>query len=47
LTPRLRDGEAAALRVLRASVQVELLLGGLILLATATLTTSAVPPALG
>jgi copper resistance protein D len=47
LTPRLLTGDARALRALRTSIRLELLLGALILLATATLTTIAGPPALG
>jgi putative copper resistance protein D len=47
LTPRLHSGDAAAARILRASLWLEMSLGGLILAVTATLTTSAGPPALG
>ena len=47
LTPRLLAGDAAAVRLLRASIRVELSLGGLILAVTATLTTSLGPPTLG
>jgi putative copper export protein len=46
LTPRLLGGDAGAARSLNISVGVELLLGGLILAATAALTTIAGPPAL-
>lgn len=46
LTPRLLAGDAAAARTLNISVGAELLLGGLILAATAALTTIAGPPAL-
>ena len=46
LTPRLLGGETRALQALRTSVRLELLLGVLILLATATLTTVTGPPAL-
>jgi len=47
LTPRLLAGDPAAVRILRASIRIELLLGGLILAVTAILTTSAGPPTLG
>jgi putative copper resistance protein D len=47
LTPRLLAGDTRALQALRTSIRLELLLGGLILLTTATLTTIAGPPALG
>ena len=46
LTPRLLAGDTRALQALRASIRLELLLGGLILVATAALTTIAGPPAL-
>ena len=46
LTPRLRGGDARAARSLRTSIRLELLLGMLILAATATLTTLTGPPAL-
>jgi putative copper resistance protein D len=46
LTPRLLAGDAWAARSLNVSVRVELLLGVLILAATAALTTIAGPPAL-
>jgi len=46
LTPRLRHGEPQALRSLRTSIQLELLLGVLILAVTATLTTVSGPPVL-
>jgi copper resistance protein D len=46
LTPRLLGGETRALQALRTSIRLELLLGVLILLATATLTTVTGPPAL-
>jgi len=46
LTPRLLAGDTRALQTLRTSIRLELLLGGLILLATATLTTATGPPAL-
>jgi putative copper resistance protein D len=46
LTPRLLGGETRALRALGTSIRLELLLGALILLATATLTTVTGPPAL-
>ena len=46
LTPRLLAGDTRALQALRTSIRLELLLGGLILLATATLTTVTGPPAL-
>jgi len=47
LTPRLLAGDTRALQALRTSIRLELLLGALILLATATLTTITGPPALG
>jgi putative copper export protein len=47
LTPRLLAGDAAAERILRASIRIELSLGGLILAVTATLTTVVGPPTLG
>jgi copper resistance protein D len=47
LTPRLLAGDTRALQALRTSIRLELLLGVLILLATATLTTVTGPPALG
>jgi putative copper export protein len=47
LTPRLLAGDARALQALRTSIRLELSLGGLILLATAALTTVTGPPALG
>jgi putative copper resistance protein D len=46
LTPRLRAGDAGALRSLRISIRLELLLGVVILTVTAALTTLAGPPAL-
>jgi copper resistance protein D len=46
LTQRLRQGEFQALRSLRTSIQLELLLGALILAVTATLTTVSGPPVL-
>jgi copper resistance protein D len=46
LTPRLLAGDTRALQALRTSIRLELLLGVLILLATATLTTVTGPPAL-
>jgi putative copper export protein len=46
LTPRLLANDTRALRALRTSIRLELLLGVLILLATATLTTVTGPPAL-
>jgi putative copper resistance protein D len=46
LTPRLLSGDPAAVRILRASIRVEMSLGGLILAVTATLTTSLGPPLL-
>ena len=46
LTPRLLAREAPAAQSLRRSIMCELLLGGLILLVTATLTTLTGPPAL-
>jgi putative copper resistance protein D len=46
LTPRLRAGDAGAGRSLRAAIRLEMLLGGLALAGTATLTTVAGPPAL-
>jgi copper resistance protein D len=46
LTPQLLAGDAGAARRLNISVGAELLLGGLILAATAALTTIAGPPAL-
>ena len=47
LTPRLLAGDTRALQALRISIRLELLLGALILLATATLTTITGAPALG
>jgi putative copper export protein len=47
LTPRMLSGDAAAVRILRASIRIEMSLGGLILAVTAILTTSVGPPALG
>ena len=47
LTPRLSGGDIRAVRSLRTSIRLELLLGAAILAATATLTTVAGPPALG
>jgi copper resistance protein D len=47
LTPRLLAGDTRALQALRTSIRLELLMGGLILLATAALTTVTGPPALG
>lgn len=44
LTPRLRDRDQRAVRSLRRSIAVEMVLGGLILLVTATLTTVLGPP---
>jgi putative copper resistance protein D len=46
LTPRLRRGEPQALRSLRTSIRLELLLGILILAVTATFTTVSGPPVL-
>ncbi len=46
LTPRLRAGETAALRSLRTSIRIEMLLGALICGVTAALTTQHGPPAL-
>jgi len=46
LTPRLRTGDAGAVRSLRASIRLEMWLGVMILAVTATLTTVAGPPAL-
>jgi copper resistance protein D len=46
LTPRLLANETRALQALRISIRLEWLLGILILLATATLTTTTGPPAL-
>jgi putative copper resistance protein D len=46
LTPRLRTGDRIAVRGLRASLRLEMLLGILILAVTATVTTVAGPPAL-
>jgi copper resistance protein D len=46
LTPRLLAGDTRALQALRTSIRLELLLGALILLATAALTTITGPPAL-
>jgi len=47
LTPRLLAGDLTAVRSLRASIRLELLVGFLILAVTATFTTLAGPPALG
>lgn len=46
LTPRLRAGDADALRNLRTSIRLEMGLGVMVLAVTATLTTVAGPPAL-
>jgi copper resistance protein D len=46
LTPRLLAGDAGAVRSLRVSISMELVLAGLILAATAALTTLTGPPAL-
>jgi putative copper export protein len=46
LTPRLRAGDADAVRSLRTSIRLEMLLGIMALAVTATLTTVAGPPAL-
>ena len=46
LTPRLLAGDASALGALRTSIRFELLVAGFIFAATATLTTTAGPPAL-
>jgi putative copper export protein len=46
LTPRLLSGDSRGVETLRASIRLELLLGGLILAATATVTTVAGPPSL-
>jgi len=46
LTPRLREGDTAALHSLRTSIRLELSLGALILVVTAALTTLNGPPAL-
>ena len=46
LTPRLRAGDTRAVRSLRTSIRLELLLGVLILAVTATLTTVTGPPVL-
>ena len=46
LTPRLRAGDAAAVRSLRTSIRLEMGLGVMILAVTATLTTVAGPPVL-
>jgi putative copper export protein len=47
LTPRIQKGEMAAILALRRSIRTELLVAGLILLATAVLTTSVGAPVLG
>jgi putative copper resistance protein D len=47
LTPRLLAGDVRALRSLRLSIRLELLLGALILAVTAAFTTISGPPALG
>jgi putative copper export protein len=44
LTPRLMAGHAAAVRTLRASIRIELVLASLILIVTAVLTTLTGPP---
>lgn len=46
LTPRLRAGDAKAVRSLRTSIRLEMWLGVMVLAVTATLTTIAGPPAL-
>jgi len=46
LTPRLRAGDAGAVRRLRTSIRLEMGLGLMVLAVTATLTTVAGPPAL-
>ena len=46
LTPRVRAGDAGAVRSLRTSVRLEMWLGLMVLAVTATLTTVAGPPAL-
>jgi len=46
LTPRLRLGDADAMRTLRNSIRLEMWLGVMVLAVTATLTTIAGPPAL-
>jgi putative copper resistance protein D len=46
LTPRLRAGDAGAVRSLRTSIGLEMWLGVMVLAVTATLTTVAGPPAL-
>ncbi|HXC07367.1 MAG TPA: CopD family protein [Steroidobacteraceae bacterium] len=46
LTPRLRAGDADAVRSLRTSIRLEMWLGIMVLAVTATLTTIAGPPAL-
>jgi Copper resistance protein D len=46
LTPRLQAGDTRALQALRISIRLELLLGVVILLTTAALTTVTGPPAL-
>jgi putative copper export protein len=46
LTPRLQNGDSRALRSLRTSIRLELLLGVLILAVTATFTTVSGPPVL-
>jgi putative copper export protein len=46
LTPRLKAGDLRALRSLRRSIRAELILGLLILIITAALTTLTGPPAL-
>jgi putative copper export protein len=47
LTPRLLAGDPESVRSLRASIRIEMVLGGLILAVTATFTTVAGPPSLG
>lgn len=47
LTPRIVANDTKAVRALRASIRLELLLGALILAVTATFTTLAGPPVLG
>jgi putative copper export protein len=46
LTPRLLDGDTGAVRSLRTSIRLELLLAALVLTVTAVLTSAAGPPAL-
>ena len=47
ITPRLRAGDSTAVRRLRRSIRVEMLLAALILLVTATFTTITGPPSVG